>query len=367
MAVPPEYTNALNALKAFRAKILTDLVAGRVIAGLNAGHDSMGKFKDLIDELAVVPYMFGRVKEYALALRFKGMDVGEGSIRRITASYYGTLGLYPMELPYKVPQRLLPKVDTFTYTPVLTVDMAQLPVFANLKSALLMQAEKGLFRDTPDTSDDKYDYYMLSPTVKYRSPWNLDNLIGEYPSVNKINGEFVRCVRQLIDAESYTHYVYTVFIWFDATLEGDAGAIDTMAVAIVPNVGEGAPAQMFSIAGQRLATNALGLYGTIRYEPLARGFVLVAGEAIMQEPPTVVWTGTYNLTMKVNDPLMGTTDPAVGTYQYDAWADVDCLAIPNFGYKFVRWERDDVTCGEDDEYTVWMDKDHILKAIFERV
>jgi hypothetical protein len=60
----------------------------------------------------------------------------------------------------------------------------------------------------------------------------------------------------------------------------------------------------------------------------------------------------------------GTTDPVPGTYSYIANSTVQVTAIPDASYSFDHWELDDVNVGSANPYTVYMDKDHTLKAIF---
>jgi hypothetical protein len=60
----------------------------------------------------------------------------------------------------------------------------------------------------------------------------------------------------------------------------------------------------------------------------------------------------------------GTTDPAPGTYSYTANSTVEVTAFPEAGYLFDHWELDDVIVGSANPYTVLMDKDYTLKAVF---
>ena len=48
---------------------------------------------------------------------------------------------------------------------------------------------------------------------------------------------------------------------------------------------------------------------------------------------------TYNVTIAVNDPAMGTTDPAPGVYAYEYGEVVTITAIANEGYHFVSWSN----------------------------
>jgi len=76
------------------------------------------------------------------------------------------------------------------------------------------------------------------------------------------------------------------------------------------------------------------------------------------------WTPppTYSLTITTTDG--GTTDPAPGTYSYTANSTVEVTAIPEANYLFDYWELDSVNIGSANPYTVLMDKNHTLKAVF---
>jgi hypothetical protein len=60
----------------------------------------------------------------------------------------------------------------------------------------------------------------------------------------------------------------------------------------------------------------------------------------------------------------GTTDPAPGTYSYAANSTVQVTAIPDADYVFDHWELDTINVGPANPYTVLMDNNHTLKAVF---
>jgi parallel beta-helix repeat protein len=71
---------------------------------------------------------------------------------------------------------------------------------------------------------------------------------------------------------------------------------------------------------------------------------------------------TYSLT--TTSTVGGTTGPAPGTYSYTANSTVQATAIPAANYLFEYWELDGVNVGSANPYSVYMDKDHTLKAVF---
>ncbi|MGQ9641520.1 MAG: InlB B-repeat-containing protein, partial [Candidatus Bathycorpusculaceae bacterium] len=74
-----------------------------------------------------------------------------------------------------------------------------------------------------------------------------------------------------------------------------------------------------------------------------------------------------NYTLTITATAGGTTNPAPGTYVYASGSEVSVTAIPNVNYKFVRWLLDDNDVGSANPYTVLMDANHTLHAVFEQL
>jgi peptide/nickel transport system substrate-binding protein len=70
----------------------------------------------------------------------------------------------------------------------------------------------------------------------------------------------------------------------------------------------------------------------------------------------------YSLTITAT--VGGTTDPAAGTYGYTANSTVQVTATPDANYLFDYWELDSLNVGAANPYSVLMDKNHTLKAVF---
>ena len=98
------------------------------------------------------------------------------------------------------------------------------------------------------------------------------------------------------------------------------------------------------------------------------------GEDIGSENPITVYVGsshalkafftpiTYQLTITTTSG--GTTDPVPGTYTYAVDSSVEVTAFPDADYVFDHWELDTVDVGSTNPYTVLIDEDHTLKAVF---
>jgi len=81
--------------------------------------------------------------------------------------------------------------------------------------------------------------------------------------------------------------------------------------------------------------------------------------AISTEPPTPVY---YDLTIALTG--SGSTDPIAGTYSYEEGSQVSVTATPASGWIFDHWQLDGVDVGTENSYTVTMDADHSLTAVF---
>ena len=81
-------------------------------------------------------------------------------------------------------------------------------------------------------------------------------------------------------------------------------------------------------------------------------------EAVFVETPPV----QYELTIGITG--SGTTNPVVGSYLYDEGTNVPVTAIPASGWIFDHWLLDSVDVGAANPYSVIMDADHALTAVF---
>lgn len=70
----------------------------------------------------------------------------------------------------------------------------------------------------------------------------------------------------------------------------------------------------------------------------------------------------YDLTVSIGG--QGLVFPNVGTWSYDEDSEVSVTAEPYFGWKFDHWELDSSNAGSTVPYSVTMDRDHSLVAVF---
>ena len=85
--------------------------------------------------------------------------------------------------------------------------------------------------------------------------------------------------------------------------------------------------------------------------------VQIIGTWVIAPPPP-----TYSLTITTT--VGGTTTPAPGTYSYTANSTVQVTAIPEANYRLEYWELCGVNVGSANPYTVFMDADYTLHAVF---
>jgi len=72
-------------------------------------------------------------------------------------------------------------------------------------------------------------------------------------------------------------------------------------------------------------------------------------------------------TLTISATTGGTTEPAPGSYTYPEGTVVTVTAIPESGYRLVRWELDGADVGNLPSINVTMDADHTLHAVFEAI
>ena len=366
MPVPPEYTAAKAALVAFRQKILADLVGARISAGLDANHESMLKYSTLIDNLSIVPYVFGVVREKALALKLKDTDVDIGMLTKIDAKYDGTLGLYPQTAPFKVPQRQLPQVDVYIYDMIKDIDLLRQTDTSQLQSFILLQAPTDTFLEAPEAENAFYDYYIMFAQSRRASEITPSAQVTEYPLWEHIRGEETHFYRKLT-ASGETDYIwYHFYILMDAGVYGDTGVTATPAVILMhPTFTNSRPTITMNIAGQGILSTNFGIFATPSSAQLPRvmGFQKVAG-AWTWDSWDVLWLNEWDVTIEVSPEGGGTTDPTVGDYVWQALSNHPITAYPSGGFAFDHWEFDDVDKGSANPITAEIFKKQTIKAVF---
>ena len=102
-------------------------------------------------------------------------------------------------------------------------------------------------------------------------------------------------------------------------------------------------------------------------------WLLDGNNAGVANPITVLMTDDHtlqpvfarlNYTLKIDTTTGGTTNPAPGTYTYNAGSTVQVTAVPNANYALDYWLLDGNNAGSANPYTVTMNNNHVLKAVF---
>lgn len=92
-----------------------------------------------------------------------------------------------------------------------------------------------------------------------------------------------------------------------------------------------------------------------------QGYGLVRADAAVDAVITPTTT-EYDLTIALTG--SGYTDPTAGTYSYEEGSQVSVTAYPDSGWSFDHWELDNTDVGNANPYTVTIDADHSLIAVF---
>ena len=99
--------------------------------------------------------------------------------------------------------------------------------------------------------------------------------------------------------------------------------------------------------------------GTYHFRAVAKNYEGTVQGAdltfIITQPPK-------SLTIQVSG--SGSTNPGVGTYTYNVGTNVPVAAYPDSGWILNHWELDSVNVGSANPYTVTMNDNHVLKAVF---
>jgi len=379
MSVPAEYTDCKRRIVAFRDKLLSELVGGRVKAGLDAGHAGMRKFSSVVDALSVTPYLFGEVSRRAYALKLSGRDVGTGKIAQASVEYVLGEVEYPLQPPFNIPRRRLPQVDVFTYDVVKDLDLLDKTNTNSLKSFVLLQASSGTFEETPEAENTVYDYYELVPNVRTRAKYHIINQQIGYGNYKQLHGEHVYMKRNLTKKGTMERNDYFCEVWLDSMIYSDIDVIRPVAFAFhVYLPPSPAPSAVLNCCGQRLAPYSNGLFmeapigrtirqyadGETAQLPEISGFGMVGDLGNLIES-AVVWSALFTLRVRKSPITGGTTDPPEGDYEKIALEIVTLKAFPASGYKFKQWERDGVKYSEASEISFSMDRDYMFMALFE--
>lgn len=333
-------------------------------AQLDAGHDTLTKFSTVIDSLSIVPYMFSNIKQKAVALRLGGRDVDVGLVAQGSASFALGKASYPNTLPYNVAQRYLPQVDVFLYQPptdVMAVERSSEEVWANL---FVLQCDKGTFKEVPDVTNVMYDYYKLRPIGRVKLECTVSSPEVGFDAITKVKGEATVLVRELTKTDATVSITYDFYVIVDA----DFFSVDAVSeviplVVIITTETSGNFAIILRAGGKHISTNIKGLYCGFLSSGAFAGWTKTHG-AYANLSAESLWASSSILTITVNDPSMGTTDPIPDTYTKKTTDIVEIEAIPEVGYSVKNWEIDGTQYPSSETKSVKMYRNHAVTCVF---
>jgi len=371
---PAMYSDARESLLAYRKKVMGDLVGGRVEALLDAGHDSLVKYKDKLASLGVTAYLFKNLRRNALALKMKDKDIGTGIYRGFKTEYISPFTLYPLNPPYAVPQRNLPQVDIFRWTPYTDLDLGERGNLAQAKGMVLIQSGGGTFLDTPDVENALYDFLFLYPQCRVRGRWTFTTPYE--PNYEAWSGEYVLFVRELHTANTHVCYAYYVAIWVENDVERPANTASPRVTEPIFSwiqtkrreqnawyIPSNAPVTEIAIMGRRIPSSDERLFGTIQSYGFMTGYNLKA-LSFGVDVAVNDWYNSWQITISVNNIAYGTTDPVPDTYTKQALDGFWVEALPSAPHVFDHWELDGLNIGNVNPYYMYPVKDAELKAVF---
>jgi len=365
MSEPPStYTETVQMLKSFRQKIISDLVSARINARLDASHLTMQKYSRLLDRLSIVPYIFGRIREHALALRINGNDIGFGEMRKITAQYTGTNVDYPLSKEPVIPYRKLPQVDVFRYDPPTIANVAEIASEELWANYFTLQCDKGKHKETPDVQNVFFDYYKFRPIGRAYLEISLSNQETGFENYATLKGEATILARSVTPTTEVTMNDYIIYVFVDADFFSSTAKITSVPMVLVVTSDTALkPVWIILAGGKRVPTNIVGVYASNITDGQLVGWTKIASN-YTETVKNILWANSSILTIEVNDPMLGTTDPLPDKHNYKAIEEAIVTAIPNTGYQVVGWELDGVQFPASPTFTVRMYRDHKLICMF---
>jgi parallel beta-helix repeat protein len=213
-----------------------------------------------------------------------------------------------------------------------------------------------------------------SESIRLYSPGEL----RVYDSTGNITGSVNGEIREEIPNSIYDNETKTVIIFFPSQNYYEVAGTETGTYGIDIASVEDGNATIFTAIYIPTSVNAIHRY-TIDWIILSQGgdgvtvdvdsdgdgifeYTFTSDSELTHEEFVQQTTPTYTLT--ITSMVGGTTDPAHGTYAYTANSLVQVTAIPNADYTFDHWELDTINVGSANPYTVLMDNNHTLNAVF---
>ena len=125
------------------------------------------------------------------------------------------------------------------------------------------------------------------------------------------------------------------------------------------NQGQGAPLTAPSVSGYVFA------YWDVDGVSQGSGVNLIT--VTMNEPHTATAHYTQAYTLTIQTTSGGSTSPPPGSYNYSPGSSVQVTAVPSTNYVLNYWSLDGANVGSANPYTVSMNNNHTLEAVFESI
>lgn len=186
------------------------------------------------------------------------------------------------------------------------------------------------------------------------------------PEVETLTTEYDIGIVEIVPSETIISQGYNLPI--NVTIVNTGAHVETFNVTLYAN-------ETIIIAKAVTLANGTPLTITVIWDTssFAHGNYIIKGYANPLPSETNTADNTYTdgtvqvlqaYTLTIITTIGGTTDPAPGTYSYIVNSIVQVTAIPDANYIFDHWELDTINVGSANPYTVLMDNNHTLKAVF---
>jgi hypothetical protein len=364
LSVPDKYTEAYDNLVTFRKRIFEQIISGRVKAVLDAGHDTLLKYGDVIDTMSIIPYMFSNVKQKALALKISDLSVGVGEIHQAKATFALTKSSYPITSPPNVPARLLPNVDVFIYTPPSNTEIIEKTTDATWSNLFAIQVTKDAFAEVPDAENVHYDFYQFKPVGRVKVEATLSSAKPEFSVWNKLTGEATLLARELTLISDGLRKIYEMYVFVDANYHSTGNEVGVMPLCcLLTDAMYSSPVQVLSVGGKRIQSTEKGAFAGWNLSGREMGFTKTH-DGYTVTSSTVLVAKDVQLKIDVNDIVYGTTDPVPDTYTKKTTDEVNIHGLPNVGYTILRWILDGINYPTADYFLVKCYTEHDVLCEF---
>jgi hypothetical protein len=309
--------------------------------------------------------MFGELKQKALALQISNADVGKGEISQARMEYTGNVGDYPIDTPSAISGRTLPEVDQFLYTPpddMATVEKTTENMWSNL---FVLQTGLHAYQEGADVDNVFNSFYKFIPLGKAKLSITVTNGHEGFTGWTEITGEAVKLAVAITPVGATAKVLYIIWVVVDGmfidTTQHQQGIVPVMLITTAQS--PPSPKEAIMAGNKRIWSDDLGVFAAFVVEGTFSGWTKTH-DTVTLGTPDPVWSKSTTLTIKVNDPTLGTVSPAIGDHTENAIDTVTVTATPNANIVVSEWDLDGTQLAGGNSIGVDCYSDHVLECFF---